>query len=221
MQIFKKYGSLIGVFLLVGSAGFLVGQRYNTSSDKPSQQALVPPALKGTKQDTDTLTCPVDINAGEFKEFFNIGNEVPIIGKPIIISTPSVQKLSRSFRDREREINKIIAGEPGEERDRTLGIYEIDKFDVDNDGKDETIMGADLYMNHRPHMAMIVKNGNLIFEASGGGIGIKKVYENTGFTLEEEVDRTMGEYLITRYIPKDGGFMAIWTQKICYAQFRK
>ena len=221
MQIFKKSGVLIGMFLFVGAGGYLLGQRQSSNPLKPSLQTSVVPVLDSPKTYIDSLACPIDMSVGEFAEYFRLGNGTPISGKPILVSNPKVIKQSYPFIDRKKEIMAMLAGEDGEIEDGSLGVYESGKFDVDGDGKDETFMTADIYMNHRPHIVMIVKNGNIIFEAEGGGIWIEEVYEKKGFLLSEEIERFTGEYKNTRYISKDGGFLPVWTQKICYVQFKK
>ncbi len=210
------------MFLLVGVVGYLIGQRQNLSLLKPSPKTQVTPSLDSTKQYIDSLSCPIDMSIGEFAEFFRLGNETPISGKPILVTNPQIIKQSYSFAIRKKEIMDMLANEDGGKiEDGSLGVHDSGKFDVDGDGKDENFVTADIYMNHLPHIAMLVKNGNIIFEAEGAGVWIDKVYENKGFLLTEEIERFTGEYKNTRYVYKDGGFVPVWTQKVCYAQYRK
>lgn len=221
MKFIKRSILFLVPLIIVGIMGFVVGQISTTKQNTPSQTNVNSPTTNSVKQEIDPLNCPIDMSVGEFAEFFRLGNETPISGKPILVPNPKVIKQSYPLSDRKKEILQTIAGEDGKIEDGSLGVHDSGKFDVDGDGKAESFITADIYMNHRPHIAMLVKNGNIIFEAEGAGVWIEKVYENKGFLLTEEIERFTGEYKNTRYVYKDGGFVPVWTQKVCYAQYRK
>lgn len=113
-----------------------------------------------TKSKETELICPYKMEAGIFKEFVRSADEVEIIGVPEFIENPEVIKIKKPFNKKEFETDL----------DKKLGpsglVYK--EFDVDEDGKSETIVSYNLTMNHTPNVALIVKNGNIIFEAEGG-----------------------------------------------------
>lgn len=77
-------------------------------------------------------------------------------------------------------------------------------------------------MNRSPHIATIVKDGNIIFEASGANIWIEEVINgNNGFILSETVEFSWYPYKkeLTRFIYKDGGFIPAWKQTECAVDF--
>lgn len=218
---------VISLIIIVGWVGYIAGMRNGlaltslTSTDKLS-------SLEMPKQISDLSSCP-RMSAGVYKKYLGT-QEAMFIGLPEFIALQSETSINNrtkanklnDFKTREKEIEKMITleGEGDDPADATLGISKPILIDVDGDNKDEEIYYVDLYMNHRPHMVMVVRNGKVVFEAEGGSIGIEKVGGmRGGFFLEQEVDRTMGEYKKTRYVPQGDGFMPIWTQKICYVQF--
>lgn len=206
---------------MAGIVGYLIGQGQRPRNTVATSQPSISAESEDKKQSSDSLNCPVEVRVGEYKEFFRLATEAPISGKPILVPSPKVLKQGYSFADRKKEILKMIANEDGKIEDGSLGVHESGKFDVDGDGKEEIFITADIYMNHRPHIAMLVKDGKVIFETEGAGVWLEKVYDNKGFTLSEEIERFTGEHKKTRYVYKDGGFAPVWTQKICYIQFSK
>ncbi len=89
------------------------------------------------------------------------------------------------------------------------------KFDVDNDQKDERILSANTAMNHTPNLAVIVKDGFIIYKIQGANIDISEVGDHNGFFLSEVIDWNTGEYRTTRYIYKDQEFTPVWFQTSC------
>lgn len=88
-------------------------------------------------------------------------------------------------------------------------------LDVDADGKKERILSADIAMNHTPHVALVVKDGYVIFKANGAQTYITEVDKYNGFMLHETIDWLSGEEIVTRYLHQDGKFIPAWSQKIC------
>lgn len=220
MKINKKVFFIIIICtFIVGLIGYEAGKGSAPSTINPKPRESQSTAT-ASKQGMDPLVCPFTMKAGIFKDYIGTANEVSVGGKPEIINNPQVIKINYSFKVKELDIKKMIVNEDGSVDDGSLGISKPEKFDVDGDGKAEDIYTADVYMNHRPHVVMVVKNGIEIFEANGGGLWIEKAYLGQGFTIGEEIDRWTGESKKTRYVPKDGGFMPVWTQRICYVQFR-
>ena len=108
----------------------------------------------------------------------------------------------------------------------SLGIAEIRKFDVDMDGKDETIITQCSYMaNGCPHQFTIIKNNKVVFSADQGGrrLGLEEVEDGDGFYLywtpivgsEEETSYCCPTAeMKTRFIYEKGKFQAFTEQKI-------
>ena len=96
-------------------------------------------------------------------------------------------------------------------------------FPIDRDTEDETIISVNIAMNHTPHIAMIIDDGNVVFEAEGANIRIEEVDDNQGFLLSETVDWNIGEEKHTRYVVTGAtegvGYIPVWTQKGCWVQF--
>ena len=198
------------LLLVVGFGIFLFGLYQGSEAQKriDSQKAI---EEQSNKVAIDESKCPVTIPGGIYKEYVRLVNEVDVVREPVFIENLEV----------------VILNEPFNEKEFEKGLYQLithkgwdsREFDVDEDGEDETIINANVAMTHSPHIAMVVKNGNIIFKAGGAGVWIEEVYGNQGFILKETVDWNIGEESRTRYISKDGGFMPVWTQKVCWVKF--
>lgn len=87
-------------------------------------------------------------------------------------------------------------------------------FDVDGDREQETIITADVAMNHTPHILKVLKNYHtVIFEAEGAGLDIEKAPDNKGFFLIETIDWNNNVVKRTRYLYENGGFTPAWYQE--------
>lgn len=160
----------------------------------------------------EELSCPYETEGGIYTEYATLANELTVSGKPQLIDNPEVIKMDEPFnlQEFEKDLYKLSTDKGWSET----------AFDVDADGIDERIISANVAMNHTPHIAMILKGNNIIFEANGANIVIEPDYMGRGFTLSETVDWNIGESKKTRYIPKDGGFMPVWMQKSCWVDFK-
>ena len=156
--------------------------------------------------------CPESVKSNVPEEYIKYFDRTEILKMPQPIDDPQVVKMSEVFDEKEFE----------------EGLYKIgsDKgwwsssFDVDGDGEDEIVISASVAMTQTPHIAMIVKNGNIIFKAGGAGIGIQEVFDHKGFFLSQKGDwMTKGEIITTLYIYEDESFIPIWTQKSCHVKF--
>jgi len=158
------------------------------------------------------FTCPYEVDGHGYKDYSRLANEISVSWEPEFIENAEVINLDKPFiqAEFEKELYKIGDEKGWEERN----------FDVDDDGEDERIISADVAMNHTPNIAMIVKDGKIIFRADGANVWIGQGYENKGFTLYETIDWNTGETEFTRYIPKDGGFLPIWIQRSCWVTFK-
>lgn len=158
------------------------------------------------------FTCPYEVDSHGYSEYSRLANEISVSWEPEFIEDAEVIKLDEPFNltEFEKELYKIGDDKGWDERN----------FDVDDDGKDERIISADVAMNHTPNIAMIVKDGKIVFRADGANVSIGRAYEDKGFTLYETIDWNTGETELTRYIPKDGGFLPVWVQRSCWVTFK-
>jgi hypothetical protein len=197
----KKIIVFLILFIVISAIAYQLGEQKSASSNV------------SLKQEEGLFSCPYGVDGGIYKEYFKAQNEVTVVSKPQFLDKPEVIKLSKPFDKKEFEkgLWKYTSTDKG---------WESKEFDVDGDGKDEMIISANTASNHTPHIAMVVKNGNIIFEVEGANIWIIDVYGGQGFQLHETIDWNIGEGKITRYVNKDGGFLPIWTQKICWVNFK-
>ena len=174
------------------------------------------PIEKTFQATEDDVICPYVAN-GKFKEeyFSGLFNEVIVTYPPVLIDPiPDVKPLNEKFDP---------SKPPGEEKFYLLesdkgNPWKERKFDVDGDKTEERVLDANLAMNHTPHVIKIVKNGNVIFEASGANVWIDEVYDHNGFFLKVTLDWNKGTYKKTRYIFQDGKFIPVWYQISCAVQ---
>ena len=198
----KKALVFLVLFIVTGVIAYQLGKQKSASSNispKPSQQ------------EEGVFNCPYKVNGGIYKEYVSSQNEVKVLGKPQFVDSPQTVKLNKAFdrQEFEKDLYKLSTDKGWDSRE----------FDVDEDKKDETIISASVAMTKQPHIAMVVKDGNIIFEAGGANIWIVEVYGGQGFLLSETVDWNIGEEKRTRYVYKDDGFMPVWTQKACWVDF--
>lgn len=159
--------------------------------------------------------CPYHVNGGIYTKYASLQNEVTIKGRPELIKNSEVIKTNEPFNltEFEKELYTIPNLHSANKS------WDETSFDVDDDGKKERIISANVAMNHTPHIALILKDENVIFKAEGANIWIEDDYQGRGFTLNETIDWNIGETKKTRYLPKDGGFIPVWTQKGCWVKF--
>jgi hypothetical protein len=95
-------------------------------------------------------------------------------------------------------------------------ITSVEKFDVDNDGLNETIVSTcGLWGNGCPHDVMIVKNNKIIFQTSYGIIIPSKT--GNGFYLEwEKSYKDPHGYILTRFVFEDKQFKPVYEQEVFY-----
>lgn len=199
MPIFKKILIFLILFIVIGITAYQFRRQRNVSS------------VVNPKPEEGLFNCPYSVEGGIYKDYVRSQNEVEVVGKPQFLDKPEAIKLNKPFnrQEFEKDLYKLSTDKGWEARE----------FDGDGDGKDEMIINADVAMNHTPHIAMVVKNGSIIFEEGGVNIWIEEVYGGQGFLLDETVDWNTGEIRKTRYIYKDGGFIPVWTQKACWVNF--
>lgn len=168
-----------------------------------------PVIIESIEEKEKELTCPYIMKASNYQNYD--GWPIEIKDKPKFINNPEVIKLKKPFIQKEFE-EELYAIPPNKG-------WNYEEFDVDGDGKKEKIISANVAMNHTPHLALIVKNGNIIFESEGANNVITEERLGDGFLRTETVDWITGETLKTKYVYKDGGFIPVWTQKGCLTQF--
>ena len=106
-------------------------------------------------------------------------------------------------------------------------IY-TEKFDVDGDKKDETIIfGCGIGGNHCPHNFDIVKDNKIIFSAGLSGVNIKPTETGNGFYLEwnNDEDLTGGYccpwgYVRTKFVYENNKFIPVLEQKVYYLRIK-
>ncbi|TRZ50712.1 hypothetical protein D4R99_05620 [bacterium] len=156
--------------------------------------------------------CPDLIKGYVYREYDKYPNGVRIDRVPKFVDNPQVIKMNEAYDNK-----KILESLSG--RAKSLN-WRSDSFDVNGDDKKEVIILANIYNEYKiPHdIALVLGNGNIIFRIEGIDLKIEE-NDGNGFVLSEIVDWNTGEYKHTRYIYKDGGFLPIWTQKSCWANF--
>lgn len=107
-------------------------------------------------------------------------------------------------------------------------IFNIEKFDVDGDGKNETMISlCGTGGNHCPHKIILVKNNKIIFTAGEEfvGLDLNKSDSGNGFYMHwtplegEEWDTGLccpPGYMKTRFIYENGLFKPVYEQKVLY-----
>lgn len=202
MVIIKRIFILVTLFAVIGIVAYQFGKQ-NIASSKTNS--------KPTQQEEGLLTCPYKIKGSVYTKDITLVGEAIISEKPVIIENPEIIKMSEPFNlaEFEKDLYKLSTDKGWDER----------KFDVDNDKKSERIISANVAMNHTPHIALILKNGHIVFRADGPNIWIEEDPGGQGFTLHKTIDWNTGESEAIRYISKDGGFIPIWKQKSCWVHF--
>jgi len=105
-------------------------------------------------------------------------------------------------------------------------ITDIERFDVDNDGKDEAIIGLCSGGNHCPHEMIIVQDEKIIFSVSAGLTGktISKTETGNGFYVhwvptddkwDEGLCCPIG-YMKTRFVFENDTFVPVYEQEVLY-----
>ncbi|MCX7956268.1 MAG: hypothetical protein N2593_04180 [Patescibacteria group bacterium] len=187
------------LFIIVASILYQLGKQTNNLKNKYY------------KEKKEALNCPYILKGEQYRKYKNTEEFTEIVGKPEIIENPKVIKMNEVFNffEFDKQLYKLPNDKGWSER----------KFDVDEDGKEERIISANIAMNHTPHIALILKNNQIIFKMEGPNVWIEKSYQGKGFFLQRTIDWNTGEREILRYIPKDGGFLPIWKQKLCRVYF--
>ena len=171
---------------------------------------------------TTTITLPTD------------GYSTKIYPLPPIRSDEQLLKESKDFGD-DGTYHYFYAGDIKEFGDvarrfidESLGIAKVRKFDVDMDGKDETIITLCGYTtNGCPHKFIIMKDNKVIFSVDQGGRHLNLVRSETGngFTVhwapivgtEEEMERSYccpTAHMETTFIYKNGTFKPVFELKL-------
>jgi len=155
--------------------------------------------------------CPYLVDSNFPREYFsNVFNEVMVTYSPKLVnSSEKTLPLKERFDPTKPPYGEELYVVPPND------AWTESKFDVDNDQIDERILSANTAMNHTPNLAVIVKNGFIIFKVQGANIDISEVGNHNGFFLSEAVDWNAGEYRTIRYIYKDEKFTPVWYQTSC------
>ena len=195
------------LFLIIATTILLFGIKISSGQKKPTSKDNFPQSTIPTEEQ-----CPYYVNAKDFPgDSIPYANAVNVVYPPKpIISTNPVEKIHEKFN-------------PKNSYDETRDLYVLRGqkawqeylLDVDADGKKERILSGNVAMNHTPHIALVVKDGYVIFRANGAQTYITGTGRNNGFLLHETIDWNTGEEIVTRYLYQDGKFVPAWDQKIC------
>jgi hypothetical protein len=156
-------------------------------------------------------------------DFFNEDEQMPPIKLPEEILFDA-DILKNRFKEQLTEY--------GELAQRFLPNYyitSIKKFDVDNDGENETIIGICSGGNHCPDKIIIVKDDTIIFTTHAGAVGPKVTKSNTsnGFYVEWAPWLNDGSkwdtglcclpgHMKTRFIFENDKFIPVYEQEVLY-----
>lgn len=98
---------------------------------------------------------------------------------------------------------------------------EIEAIDISGDGVEEQIVSINTAMNRTPHVALIVKDGKIIFKETGAQTYIFEA-GNGRFKVHRTIDHLSGEEIITSYsINKNHEIIPLWEQKLCNVRVRE
>lgn len=200
VKIILKLIKFTVLFLLIFFLGYKIGlEKEDILNDN-------------AKEKKDLFSCPHIMEKDiRYKDYLT-DYETSVTSEIEFIENPEIVKINKPFIEKEFEegLYKLPPDDKG---------WTSKDLDVDGDGKKETIISANIAMNRTPHIVLIVKNGNIIFEANGANIWIKEA--PNGFILSETVEFGWYPYKkeLTRYISKDGGFMPVWKQIECAVDF--
>ena len=108
-------------------------------------------------------------------------------------------------------------------------IVTKEEFDVDLDGRKETILGLGLTVaNHPPQTVKIIKDDKVIFSFEGFQPMIKSVTSNNGFYLEWIDDSQLNQgaccptgKMRTRFVYENTLFKPAWEQEVIYTKVGK
>lgn len=112
----------------------------------------------------------------------------------------------------------------------SLGVREVRKFDVDMDGKEETIITLCTYgANGCPHKFIIIKDNSIIFSVEVEGRHLNLISSETGsgfyvHWIPKEKEGTKWEnsyccppgYMKTRFVFEKGKFIPVYEQEVLY-----
>jgi len=190
----------ITLFLLI----FFLGYKIGLEKQNISNQSI--------KEKKEIFNCPHTMKKDSRYIDYLTDYETSVTSEIEFIENPEIVKINKPFIEKEFEegLYKLPPDDKG---------WTSKDLDVDGDGKKETIISANIAMNRTPHIATVVKDGNIIFEANGANIWIKEAPK--GFILSETVEFGWYPYKkeLTRYIYIDGGFMPVWKQIECAVDF--
>ena len=181
----------LAIFLLVLASPFLYYFRRKEKVEKPMSE-FKPKIRIGWKRVFITLT--IFLVVGTLIGVLSYLNNKPSPNivqvasnncPQIPIKNPQVQKVSKIFDPTIPPEGEKFYMRSTETDPWTMTHY----FDVDSDGRFETIKTANTAMNHTPHVLKIItQNDNVIFEAEGAGLDIEEAKDNNGFYLIETID---------------------------------
>ncbi|AKM83397.1 hypothetical protein A2422_04275 [Candidatus Woesebacteria bacterium RIFOXYC1_FULL_31_51] len=201
----KKYLLIIFLGALTLSVFTFINRSNPIINVKNTNQS---PSIKDSSQ----AECPFFVDKNFPKEYFsNVFNEVMVSYPPsLITSNQEIIPIKERF-------NPLKEPFGGEFYTIPKGAYPWTErnFDLDNDEKKERILSADTAMNHTPNLAVIVKDGYIIYKTKGANVYISEVGDHNGFFLHENTDWNSGEYKTTRYVHKDEKFIPVWFQTSC------
>lgn len=176
---------------------------------------------------TTTITISPDQYSNEVTDLPTIKSDKEIL--PII--NPEDEWASVAEARKERFIEQIEKyGDLARSFLPDDGIVFLNKFDVDADGSEETIIGiCGDGGNHCPHKIIIVKEGKIIFSTWGSMSTKEMISSDTpnGFFIKWANDEQENQgfsspsgYMKTRFVYEDGKFVPVYEQEILYVEVK-
>jgi len=200
MRLFPKILISISIFLV----GILVGNKF-LSEKQAENSNQIPENIEVVNTDdaSDLTMCP-KYEVGTDKGFDGLYNEPEVVYPPVAVENPQPFSNKKKFVESEFEAS--------------VDNWDSREFDVNGDGDKEMIISANVAMTRSPHVAAIVDDGEMVFEAGGTGIWISESYSKKGFMLTERLDYDIGIEKNTRYIFDQGSYIPVWYQKVCWVK---
>ena len=102
------------------------------------------------------------------------------------------------------------------------GLPDVEDYDIDNDGTDETVLLTSVAMTHSPHQAIIVKDGKIIFQSEPlSELGFMESESKNGFYLYGTPANEIGTgYRMIRFAWVNDKLAPVWQQKVTYLNYR-
>jgi len=196
------------ILIILGMlAGFALSYTYVKGDN---QKVLIndvnAPLTRMVKEEEDV--CPIDSNPRSENAIATF--------LPVSISggnTFEHEALGKEF-DSVKFSESLYNYETGQDNQTSPYPWYIEDIDTYTDLGKIKIYYGNTAMNHTPHIAYVVKDGKVIFVASGANIALERSLPS-GLEASETLDWNKGKYKRTKYEFAKGKFIPIWYQISC------